>query len=315
MQLKVYAILLGGFGLFERESFTTVFSLVLAVLYTFIVIVILLNVLLAVASDSYDKCLTKSHHLFGRARVMMIAELVSFQNLLRRNGQPNQISSASPDQLYTAWWSSGYSWALGWSRGSVVFFALSSLVTGSWAIGELVGYFMGTDEGNLLMSLSSVFVNVGLLCGIMFVLPTGASDSNISKGEMDDDDSSHHSKLFGEWYGRYFQKTMVRFLGSSGGTMQINGTDHMWQGRLVFLRNEMCRIDNETQKDRKNMMQSLETLVLQSEARLRNEVMAVDSSLNDISRERHDVNEQLRGMIAELIQTARLSGPELNHVK
>ena len=50
--LKVYAILLGDFGLFERESFNSVFSLFLVILYTFMVVLVLLNVLIAVASDS-----------------------------------------------------------------------------------------------------------------------------------------------------------------------------------------------------------------------------------------------------------------------
>jgi hypothetical protein len=49
---QVYAIFLGDFGLFQRENFTSSFSIVLAVLYTFLVVLVLLNVLIAVASDS-----------------------------------------------------------------------------------------------------------------------------------------------------------------------------------------------------------------------------------------------------------------------
>jgi cation transporter-like permease len=52
LQLRVYAILLGDFGLFNRESFFSVFSVCLVVLYTFMVVLVLLNVLIAVASDS-----------------------------------------------------------------------------------------------------------------------------------------------------------------------------------------------------------------------------------------------------------------------
>jgi hypothetical protein len=316
-QLNVYTILLGGFGLFERVSFSSVFSLFLAVIYTFIASVVLLNVLLAVASDSYDKCLIKSHHLFGRARVMMIAELVSFQNLMRRSGQPDQAASSSLGQLYTTWWSSDYSWARGWSRGSVVFFTLSSLVMVSWTIGEVVGYLVGARYGNISMSLGSVCVNVGLLCGIMLFLSTGASDGNNSKGGTDENDSKQHSKLCDEWYGRYFQNTMVRLLGSSGGKARLNGTEHMWQGRLHFLRNEMLRISNETKKGRNNMMRSLESMIQQSEARVRNEVVAVETSLNDLSRERREMNEQLQqlhGMISELLKTVRRTGPDFNQV-
>jgi hypothetical protein len=49
---KVYAIFLGDFGLFQRDNFTSSFSVVLAVFYTFLVVLVLLNVLIAVASDS-----------------------------------------------------------------------------------------------------------------------------------------------------------------------------------------------------------------------------------------------------------------------
>jgi len=57
--LSVYAILLGDFGTFEREHFTTAFSVVLVILFSFIVVLVLLNVLIAVASDSYEKCLIR----------------------------------------------------------------------------------------------------------------------------------------------------------------------------------------------------------------------------------------------------------------
>ncbi|KAL3903903.1 MAG: hypothetical protein SGARI_005170 [Bacillariaceae sp.] len=76
--------MLGDFGNTEREAFTTGFSVILLVVYSFLVTVILLNVLIAIASDSYEKCLLKSRKLFGRARVMLVAELVSFQSLLRK---------------------------------------------------------------------------------------------------------------------------------------------------------------------------------------------------------------------------------------
>ena len=76
------------------------------------VVVVLLNVLIALASDSYEKCLVRSQHLFGRARVMLIAELVSFQNLLRRHGEEEVATYG----VYSVWcWSD--SWANGWSRG------------------------------------------------------------------------------------------------------------------------------------------------------------------------------------------------------
>ena len=83
-----------------------------SVVYSFMVVVVLLNVLIALASDSYEKCLVRSQYLFGRARVMLIAELVSFQNLLRRHGEEEVATYG----VYSVWcWSD--SWANGWSRG------------------------------------------------------------------------------------------------------------------------------------------------------------------------------------------------------
>lgn len=43
--LSVYAILLGDFGAFEREDFTTKFSVLLIVFFSFMVVIVLLNVL------------------------------------------------------------------------------------------------------------------------------------------------------------------------------------------------------------------------------------------------------------------------------
>ena len=88
----------------------------------------------------------------------------------------------------------------------------------------------------------------------------------------------------------------------------------MAYGRLHFLRNELSRISNETKKGGSNMMHSLESMSRQSEARVRNEVVAVETSLNDLSKERRLMNEQLHGMISELLTTLRRSGPDFNRV-
>ena len=128
--LGVYTILLGDFGVFTREDFPTAISVFMVVFYSFLVTVVLLNVLIAVASDSYEKCLLKSQKLFGRARVMLIAELASFQSLLRRCDQDakSQDQSSPKDIVYSKWWSStGLNH--NWSRGSVLFFWLSGVVT------------------------------------------------------------------------------------------------------------------------------------------------------------------------------------------
>lgn len=128
--LGVYSILLGDFGIFHRDDFASGFSVFLVVLYTFFVTVVLLNVLIAIASDSYEKCLLKSQKLFGRARVMLIAELASFQSLLRRRDQDSDSleSPRAKGVVYSRWWTSN-GLSNHWSRGSVLFFWLSMIVT------------------------------------------------------------------------------------------------------------------------------------------------------------------------------------------
>ena len=137
--LGVYSILLGDFGIFSREDFATGFSVFLVVLYTFLVTVVLLNVLIAIASDSYEKCLIKSQKLFGRARVMLIAELASFQSLLRRRDQDTATleSNAGEGIVYSKWWTS-VGLTHNWSRGSVLFFWLSMLVIVSIWLAQLM---------------------------------------------------------------------------------------------------------------------------------------------------------------------------------
>jgi hypothetical protein len=289
--LKVYAILLGDFGLFERQSFKSIFSLFLAVFYTFMVVIVLLNVLIAVASDSYEKCLIRSHNLFGRARVMMIAELVSFQNLLRRSKCMHSKSSTSlrtieleveVERLYEAWWWSYDAWAKGWSRGSVVFFTLSFLVITAWALGEVCGHLIGERYGNIWMSLGSVSCNVILYIGIMTFLSRGAVDTNGSRGTVEST----------EWYQRYFQKTMARILGSSGSQSHNTvGVESKWNGRLSFLCDEMKRISKDATASYSGKIHSLESRVQVSETRLRNEIVSLEKTISSL---RCDIVDEMR---------------------
>jgi hypothetical protein len=300
--------LLGDFGFFNRDDFVSIFSIVLAVFFTFATTTILLNVLIAVSSDAvrifgtsyqsnvcfylpsafkfqYDKCLIRNHKLFGRARVLMIAELVSFQSLLCRRELSDQVDT---------WWNRSISYAHGWSRGSILFFVLSSFVTASWTVGEVLGSLVGSSYGNIWMSLGSVFENVLLLCGIILFLSAGAADGKVGSNEY------FRSRYF-EWYRRYFQSTMVYCLGSSGSQKNVAGVDHMWQGRILYLRQEMERVSNETKKDCINMVQSLESQIEQSESRIFSEL----SKIHMVFQERGEEQRQLLEMMTELLDKSR----------
>jgi hypothetical protein len=175
---------------------------------------------------------------------MMIAELVSFQNLLRRSGDRR----VSASRVYKSWWSSD-DWYQGWSRGSIIFLTMSSVVILVWVLGELIGYFTGPGYGSIVLSLASVFINVALFVGIMLVLSTsGASDAFDEKGVLSDDVG---------WRG-VPQRIMLCVLGSSGGSLSAGVYHDSWNGRLLFLRDELKRISDETKTDTDAKIKALE---------------------------------------------------------
>jgi hypothetical protein len=75
--LYTYSILLGEFDL---ELFDTPFTTMLFVLYTFAIVIVVLNFLIAIVGDSFDKSMTKIETHFGRARLMFMVELSAFQS-------------------------------------------------------------------------------------------------------------------------------------------------------------------------------------------------------------------------------------------
>lgn len=78
--LKTYSILLGEFDL---DRFDSPFTSTLFLIFTFAVVVIVLNFLIAIVGDSYDKSMTKIETHFGRARLMFMVELSAFQTIAK----------------------------------------------------------------------------------------------------------------------------------------------------------------------------------------------------------------------------------------
>ncbi|GMH99423.1 hypothetical protein TrST_g8962 [Triparma strigata] len=64
-------------GTFESSAFTGVWEQGLFLSYSFLVVIILLNVLIAIVGDSYDAVLVTSTELFWRSRLELIAEISS----------------------------------------------------------------------------------------------------------------------------------------------------------------------------------------------------------------------------------------------
>jgi len=303
---RVYTILLGDFQTFDRETFQTKFSLFLLVIYSFMVIIVLLNVLIALASDSYEKCLMKSQMLFGRARVMLVAELVCFQNLLRKTSDTDSFAdgstttignSSQSNKVFDKWWA-GRSCAKGWSRGSVLFFALSSLVILFWIIGEMLGYFSGERYGNVAVSMGSILINIVVFAAIMAFLSRGADSITLSaskrasnNGGLVQTNSSDSTESSTVRLPAFLRNLILRIMGSSQDNWSFNfirsGRDpsrdqNEWRGRVHYLESRLEQMTKDSYTRSAKQLQSLEQLVAATEQRLKLEMAGVDQRVGGI---------------------------------
>ena len=101
--LLIYSVLLGELddqivGDIENK----VFALMLFFVFTFIMAIVMLNILIAVISDSYEKTMIKSKKLFGRARVQHLAEILALQDLFRVRDD-NKVSHQFFEWKYFKW--------------------------------------------------------------------------------------------------------------------------------------------------------------------------------------------------------------------
>ena len=84
--LRVYALLLGEFDL---DSYRETKGLaILFVIFTVVGVIILLNVLIAVISDSYERARLRGPRLFGTARVTFVAQHEALEGFLRPGSNP-----------------------------------------------------------------------------------------------------------------------------------------------------------------------------------------------------------------------------------
>jgi hypothetical protein len=73
-------------------------TLVLFVIFTVIGVIILLNVLIAVISDSYEKATMSGSLLFGRARVFYVAQNEALEGILKPRPKKPISYSSNPQQ-------------------------------------------------------------------------------------------------------------------------------------------------------------------------------------------------------------------------
>jgi hypothetical protein len=78
-------------GDFDMDAFPTVFTKLLFVVFMFIVVVILLNILIAIVSDSYDNAMVKSTELFWKSRLELVAEIKTVFEVVLKWYKPQKV--------------------------------------------------------------------------------------------------------------------------------------------------------------------------------------------------------------------------------
>ena len=98
MMMKMYAILLGEF---DEAQYVNDWAFVMFVVFTLVGVIILLNLLIAVVSDSYENAQARSRVLFVRSRLELAAGLVAVfpRRFLRDAG----LGQARGDMLRLLW--------------------------------------------------------------------------------------------------------------------------------------------------------------------------------------------------------------------
>ena len=214
--LLVYSVLLGELddeliGGIEDK----LFALVLFFAFSFIMAIVMLNILIAVISDSYEKTMVKSRKLFGRARVHQLAEILALQDLFRVR-EDNKLSNKFVD------WTS-----FQWTKGGFAFFIITTCVYVLWAVVDLSS---AKGPPYMLYISISVFLLSLILFIIFLFLLASAAQSNGS-GCMFRLGNCFVTVIHGK-----IQWLMVRLLGKSDDAL----LNDQWAGRLMYIKKEIA---------------------------------------------------------------------------
>ena len=286
----MYSILLGDWGLFDRDEFNSAFAVTLFVLFSFMVVVILLNVLIAIVSDSYEKCLLRSKNLFGRARVMLLAELVSFQNLLYASDKKPESNLAI----------CGFDCHV--SKGGFIFFCLSGFVICIWVVFEYSFYKSGELYGDLKFSIGSIFVNVFILTVLLLILK---NTGEIGTSRKKKDNNIFHWDILN--INSMWRLMMLRFLGTNHdeSPFQENGSGSFddWRGRVYYLQGEMEKVTREASERTRLDIQTLESKI---NSKLKEDIhsleIQMEKSQTDLRKEIQHMEGRLQATIEQSIK-------------
>lgn len=244
--LKVYSVLLGDFGLFDREEdfFNERFALVVFVIFTFLIAIVLLNVLIAIISDSYEKCLLRSRHLFGRARVLQLAEIIAIQYLFKDANSdvkgPSALESrCNPSRCLSCLRN------IKWTKGGSTFSLFSALAFVLWCVAEAYASSNSKTkvDNQLALSFGTIIINIFVFIVFNFFLTRETGKEGIIVNCV--------------------QRFMMQFLGrGEEAELSLGNEPDDWRGRVNYLSNEMQRLNEEFVGQTRDMIEGSEERTL-----------------------------------------------------
>lgn len=180
--LKAYTIMLGDIDAASLQQHSSM--VVLFVLYTFGVTIVLLNILIAIVSESYVNAVYASSVMLGKARVLFVADILSmkqFHSMWRKEGVGSAVPSVDMGSFAFAVDVGCLAFALCSTKLAVATVKAKLTIIR----GPIVGFFLGlssldVESGILLIIVVGTIVAQRLVT--IYLLNTFETDN--SRGEI-----------------------------------------------------------------------------------------------------------------------------------
>lgn len=203
-----------------------VLALVLFFGFSFMMAIVMLNILIAVISESYEKSMLRSTKLFGRARVYQLAEILALQDLFRVKSNNRLCNQCFASKYFQ------------WTEGGFVFFVITTCLYIMWIIIDVSATTPNLRHISLIVLLLN-FIVFGIF---LFFLAASAQEieSKVNIGGK-----------FVQSIQKGIQWLMIRVLSRSHNTL----LDEQWDGRLIYIKKEIAASTKEIKKSLETIQQ------------------------------------------------------------
>ncbi|KAL7568628.1 hypothetical protein ACA910_022727 [Epithemia clementina (nom. ined.)] len=249
--LRTYSILLGEFEL--NDMMATTGTTILFIIFTVFGVVVLLNVLIAVIFDSYGKATMIGHLLFGRARVLYVAQNEALERFLQpsRWSEDSVLRAAAGETSSVAVQPSKHKTARAAIRWTVL---LAILGTALYALLFLIGVVTKFGkEGSWVEFVIGLILALVLFCALWVV---GTSILDVILRDLLPDRAEKVYDFIGRINGCLVGAMSDWLFGLSKQNVSTLSNDEAidedWTGRVKYLENVLERMIADTKAELKS---------------------------------------------------------------